>query len=291
MSQPTVTGRYAPSPTGDLHLGNLRTALLAWLHARLNNGRFLLRIEDLDTPRVVSGSADKILSDLEWLGLDWDGEVVYQSQRQAFYQQALEDLSGQGLIYPCFCSRKDIQQAASAPHSPVGVYLGTCSALSYMEIAERTANKHPALRLRVSPDLMASCGDFVVKRADKLFAYHLAVVVDDLEQEITHVVRGQDLVDSTERQHYLAKLLQPAKTPIEYHHVPLLYSSDGQRLAKRDGAQGLTQWQASGRSAEALLGDFAHQLNLMPEPYSISSSELLKQTTLSDLAMKIFEHS
>ena len=241
-----VTGRYAPSPTGDLHLGNLRTALLAWLQARLCGGRFLLRIEDLDTPRVVAGSADKILADLAWLGLDWDGEVVFQSQRSALYQLAIDELSRQDLIYPCFCSRKDIQQAASAPHMPSGVYPRTCFGLSSEEINDRARTKNPALRIKVEADLEATCGDFIVKRADQLFAYQLAVVVDDLEQQVTHVVRGQDLFDSTERQQYLARLLQPLSLqqnimPINYHHVPLLCDASGQRLAKRDGSMSASQ--------------------------------------------------
>ena len=278
-----ITGRYAPSPTGDLHLGNLRTALLAWLHARLNKGRFLLRIEDLDTPRVVDGSVDKILSDLEWLGLDWDGQVVHQSQRHALYESALEQLTEKDLIYPCFCSRKDIQQAASAPHRPTGVYPGTCLRLSQAEIAERAKNKQPALRLRVNSDLREVCGDFVVKRADQLFAYQLAVVVDDLEQGITHVVRGQDLVESTDRQHYLARCLEPTSAPIEYHHVALMNDSTGQRLAKRDGSMGASNWRSEGKSAEQLIGDFAQQLGLIPATHAMSASDLLANADLSVL--------
>ena len=280
-----ITGRYAPSPTGDLHLGNLSTALLAWLHARLKGGRFLMRMEDLDTPRVVPGSADKILADLEWLGLDWDGEVVYQSQRQALYQQALEILSERNLIYPCFCSRKDIQLAASAPHAPTGVYPGTCSDLTAAAIAERTRAKSPAFRLRVESDLEADCGDFIVKRADQLFAYQLAVVVDDLEQKISHVVRGQDLIDSTGRQQYLARLLQPNIPSIEYHHVPLVCDSSGQRLAKRDGSTGVAHWRAEGKSAEDLVGDLSKQLGLMPTAEPLSANELLARIDIFALPM------
>ena len=284
-----ITGRYAPSPTGDLHLGNLRTALFAWLHARLNGGRFLLRIEDLDTPRVVPGSSDKILADLEWLGLDWDGEVIYQSHRQALYQQALELLSEQNLVYPCFCSRKDIQQAASAPHTPTGIYPGTCSGLSAEEVAERQLAKSPSLRLTVENDLVATCGDFIVKRADQLFAYQLAVVVDDLDQQITHVIRGEDLIDSTDRQHYLAGLLKPDTPNIKYHHVPLLCDSSGQRLSKRDGSTGVSQWRSEGKSSEDLIGDFSHQLGLMPTAEPLSTNELLANTRFISFAHQLTE--
>jgi len=280
-----ITGRYAPSPTGDLHLGNLRTALLAWLHARLSGGRFLIRMEDLDTPRVVAGSADKILADLEWLGLDWDGEVVYQSHRQILYQQALELLSQQDLVYPCFCSRKDIRQAASAPHTPTGIYPGTCSELSAAEIAERAIAKNPAFRLKVEPALKSTCGDFIVKRADQLFAYQLAVVVDDIEQAVTHVVRGEDLADSTGRQKYLARLLQPNLQSIKYHHVPLLCDSSGNRLAKRDDSMGVSRWCAEGKSAEDLIGDFSVQLGLITANESLTATELLAKTDLSVLPM------
>lgn len=283
----SFVGRYAPSPTGDLHLGNLRTALLAWLHARLNHGKFVLRIEDLDTPRVVTGSVDSILSDLEWLGLDWDGELVYQSKRQGLYKRALNLLSELDLIYSCFCSRKDIQQAASAPHAPLGVYPGTCSKLSKQEVLERSQMKHPALRLKVESNLRSSCGDFVVKRADKLFAYQLAVVVDDLAQGVTHVVRGQDLVDSTSRQRYLARLLEPSIAPIEYFHVPLLCDSQGKRFAKRDGSQSARQWRDENKSAEELIGLFCQQLGLLPNADPISVNELITAVDLSIISMSL----
>lgn len=288
--QKSVVGRYAPSPTGDLHLGNLRTALIAWLHTRLQCGTFLLRMEDLDLPRTVKGSADQILRDLEWLGLDWDGEVVYQSKRQPYYQSALESLEQQGLVYECFCSRKDIQQAVSAPHSSDGVYPGTCENLSSEQIEKKRQHKQPALRLRVqnaeiefddgclgnkNESLAESVGDFVVKRADGLFAYQLAVIVDDLEQGINQVVRGADLIDSTVRQIYIAQKLSKSQDSPNYWHIPLMLDSEGKRMAKRDGSQSVQSWRDAGGSAEQLIGELASSLALIPDSSSISLADLL----------------
>jgi len=269
-------GRYAPSPTGDLHLGNLRTALIAWLHARLNHGQFLVRMEDLDTPRTVAGSADQILFDLEWLGLDWDADVVYQSERTELYQDALETLLNLGLSYPCFCSRKDVQLAASAPHGKVGVYPGTCSNLSAEQQVKMRQKKPPAMRLRVNAELANECGDFVIRRADQLFAYQLAVVVDDLDQCVTDVVRGQDLLDSTNRQQFLANKLKPVSISINYHHVPLMNDQSGKRMAKRDGSESAQQWRESNKSADVLVGKFAHDLGLIESNRPISTQKLLQ---------------
>lgn len=276
-------GRYAPSPTGDLHLGNVQTALLAWLHARLHGGVFLLRMEDLDTPRTVAGSDAVILDDLAWFGLDWDGEVVYQSQRTDLYQQALDSLTQQGLTYPCYCSRKDIQSAASAPHGSTGVYPGTCRHLNSEQQAAKAQHKSPAIRVRVNADLAKTCGDFVIRRADGLFAYQLAVVVDDLAQGITDVVRGADLADSTDRQRYLASLLAPQSKPIKYHHAPLLLDASGQRMAKRDGSYSLQSARVNGQTPESLIGDSLHALGLMPTKQPISAREVLTKLTLDQL--------
>ena len=267
-------GRYAPSPTGDLHLGNIRTALLAWLQVRSEGGQFLLRIEDLDTPRVVKGSSDQILRDLEWLGIDWDGEVVYQSQRTSLYEQALVELSDQQLIYPCFCSRKDIQQAASAPHSNGLIYSGECRSLSLFQREEKSKIKFPAMRCVADGGLAKSCGDFVVKRADGLFAYQLAVVVDDLEQGVTQVLRGQDLFDSTERQQYLAKKLSPQAVRIEYTHVPLMLDELGERLSKRDGSMSVSEYRNKGYSAEKLVGELLFNLGLLSDRAPVSILDL-----------------
>ena len=264
-----VIGRYAPSPTGALHLGNLRTALLAWLQVRIFDGEFLLRMEDLDTPRVVKGSASKILKDLEWLGLDWDGDVVYQSQRLSLYEESLEFLKERDLIYPCYCSRKDIQQAASAPHNSPGVYPGLCRDLSNEQQAERVLRKSPALRFKVEGNLQASCGDFVVKRADNLFAYQLAVVVDDLDQGISEVLRGADLEGSTDRQLYLAKVLKPEARLINYTHVPLMLDEFGVRLSKRDGSLSVDEYIDKGGNAKQMLAPVSYTHLTLPTIYSV----------------------
>jgi glutamyl-tRNA synthetase len=224
-----VTGRYAPSPTGPLHLGNLRTALLAWLFARSAGSRFLLRIEDLDSGRVRPEHEADQLADLLALGLDWDGDPVRQSERSALYEVALDRLD----TYPCFCTRAEIREAASAPHGelPEGAYPGTCRELTAAQRAERErAGRPPALRVRAGGPI----DDFVVRRNDGAFAYNLAVVVDDADQGIEQVVRGADLEDTTPRQVWLAGALGVA-SPV-YTHVPLVLGPDGARLAKRHGA-------------------------------------------------------
>jgi glutamyl-tRNA synthetase len=226
-----MTGRFAPSPTGDLHLGNLRTALLAWLWARTGGGRFLVRMEDLDRGRVREQFYDRQLRDLAAIGLDWDGPVVRQSERTELYEDAIARLD----TYPCWCTRAEIREAASAPHGelPEGAYPGTCRDLSSAEQAERAAGGRPAaLRLRVEG--VPGVDDFVLRRGDGAFAYNLAVVVDDADQGVNHVVRGHDLEDSTPRQLLLMRLLGLPEP--EYHHVPLILGPDGKRLAKRHGA-------------------------------------------------------
>lgn len=288
-------GRYAPSPTGRLHLGNLRTALLAWLHARLHKGQFLLRMDDLDTPRVVPGSAEQIVQDLQWLGLDWDGEIEWQSQQQTRYQTTLTTLQQQGLVYPCFCSRKDIQQAASAPHGKTAVYPQTCRNLTAFAQAERAQQKQAALRLQVAgeiaftdgifgpqtEDMSADCGDFIVKRADGLFAYQLAVVLDDAAQGVTDVLRGADLLHVTGRQAWLHELL--GFTVPQYWHVPLLLDKQGQRLSKRDGSESLAQWQAQGKTSEQVIACLVHSIGLFKSTPAMSANELLEALTLTQL--------
>ena len=244
MSAPD--GRFAPSPTGVLHLGNLRTALLAWLFARSAGARFLVRMEDLDAGRVRPGLAERQLADLAAIGLDWDGEVVFQSLRTGLYAEALETLSAAGRVYECFCTRAEIRAAVSAPHGPQAAYPGTCLRLTADERAERRARgRPPALRLRADGAVVAfedrllgpqsgQVDDFVLRRSDGAFAYNLAVVVDDAAQGVGEVVRGADLVDSTPRQLLLARLLGVAEPC--YAHVPLVLGPDGARLAKRHGA-------------------------------------------------------
>ena len=238
-------GRFAPSPTGTLHLGNLRTALLAWLFARSARGRFLVRMEDLDTGRVRPGYAEQQLEDLAAIGIDWDGEVVYQSQRLALYEEAISALGDR--VYECYCTRAEIREAASAPHGPLpeGAYPGTCLRLTAAELAEKRASgRAPALRIRADGARIAFedrlhghvegvVDDFVVRRNDGAVAYNLAVVVDDAAQDIGEVVRGDDLLDTTPRQLFLADALG-LRRPV-YAHVPLVVGPDGSRLAKRHG--------------------------------------------------------
>lgn len=241
-------GRFAPSPSGDLHFGNLRTAVLAWVFARSTRRSFYIRVEDIDTQRSSEKAATRQLEDLAALGLDWDGEVVYQSQRNASYEQALQRLP----YYECYCSRRDIQEAARAPHTIPGHYPGTCRELRDDERKRRKAqlaaeNRVPALRLRASVstftvhdfyagEVTGEVDDMILRRGGTQpdWAYNLAVVVDDAEQGIDQVVRGDDLLTSAPRQGYLAWLL--GYDLPEYIHVPLVLNSAGRRLAKRDGA-------------------------------------------------------
>jgi len=269
----TERGRFAPSPTGELHLGNARTALLAWLWARSEGGGFTMRVEDLDRPRVRPGLARRQLEELAWLGLTWDegpdprtGEDVggrgpyRQSARTERYEAALAALGDH--VYECFCSRAEIA-AASAPHGPQDDgprYPGTCAHLSGAQRAERRRTRAPALRLRVPPgpiafrdelqgaqefDPQATVGDFVLRRADGIFAYQLAVVVDDAGMGITQVLRGEDLLPSTARQILLYRLLG-ARAP-RWAHAGLVASASGERLSKRDRAASLSALRAAGR--------------------------------------------
>jgi glutamyl-tRNA synthetase len=236
------SGRFAPSPSGDLHVGNLRTALLAWLCARQTGRDFILRVEDLD--RVREGAEQRQLDDLAALGLDWDGPVVHQSRRARYYDAALASLAGRGLVFECFCTRREVLEAPSAPHAPPGSYPGTCRDLTASERDERRRERPAALRLRAAvadftvEDVLHGTvtgvvDDFVLRRGDGAVAYNLAVVVDDAQQGIDQVVRGDDLLSSAPRQAYLATLL--GATPPTYVHVPLALNTDGKRLAKRDG--------------------------------------------------------
>jgi glutamyl-tRNA synthetase len=236
-------GRYAPSPSGDLHVGNLRTALLAWLWARRSGRDFLIRIEDLD--RVRPGAEQRQLDDLRALGLDWDGTPVRQSERRELYDAAIDRLQGEGRVYECFCTRREILEAPTAPHHPPGAYPGTCRDLTDAERAQRRTERPAALRLRadvttfsiddeIHGSYVGAVDDFVLRRGDGVPAYNLAVVVDDAEQGVDQVVRGDDLLASAPRQAYLATLL--GEHPPTYVHVPLALNTAGQRLAKRDGS-------------------------------------------------------
>ncbi|AXT86112.1 tRNA glutamyl-Q(34) synthetase GluQRS [Aeromicrobium sp. A1-2] len=253
-------GRFAPSPSGDLHIGNLRTALLAWLWARHSGRDFLLRIEDLD--RVRPGAERRQLADLRAIGLDWDDEPLRQSERHASYAEALDQLERAGRTYQCFCSRREIRQAPTAPHAPPGAYPGTCRELTNAQSADLRRRRPAALRLRadvskfvVQDEIHGSyegaVDDFVLRRGDGVPAYNLAVVVDDAEQGVDQVVRGDDLLASSPRQAYLGGLLGAAIPT--YVHVPLALNVTGRRLAKRDGAVTLEQLRQHGVDAFDLL--------------------------------------
>jgi glutamyl-tRNA synthetase len=256
------SGRFAPSPSGDLHVGNLRTALLAWLCARQTGRDFVVRVEDLD--RVRDGAEQRQLDDLVALGLDWDGLVVRQSQRARYYDAALASLAGRGLVFECFCTRREVLEAPSAPHAPPGSYPGTCRDLTASERVERRRERPAALRLRATvPDFTVEdvlhgtvtgvVDDFVLRRGDGAVAYNLAVVVDDAQQGIDQVVRGDDLLSSAPRQAYLATLL--GATPPTYVHVPLALNTDGKRLAKRDGPVTRAELVERGVDVLALIAD------------------------------------
>jgi glutamyl-tRNA synthetase len=284
---PSPCGRFAPSPTGTLHLGNLRTALVAWLSARAAGGRFLVRMEDLDRVTSSRDHAARQLADLAALGLDWDGEVVFQSDRFERYEAAIATLQAAGLTYPCYCTRREIREAASAPHGPAaeGRYPGTCRTLTSAQRTQREASgRRPALRLRTDgervavDDLMLGrvegpVDDIVLRRNDGVPAYNLAVVVDDAAQGVTEVVRGDDLVAATPSQAHLARLLD---LPVPaYGHVPLVLGPDGQRLAKRHGAVTLADLASTGVPPAEVLARLAVSLRLAAPGEAVTVERLL----------------
>lgn len=272
-------GRYAPSPSGDLHLGNLRTAVLAWLFARATGRELLLRYEDLDASRTVAGSAERQRRDMAALGISFDGEPLWQSARQQIYDDAVAQLDAAGLVYECFCTRREIQDAPRAPHAPPGAYPGTCRALSQEQRRQRRQQRPPALRLRaaiteyaVDDELLgtvqAGVDDFVLARNDGAAAYNLAVVVDDHLSGVDQVVRADDLADSAPRQAYLRGLLygQDAAEQVRYVHVPLVVNAEGKRLAKRDGAVTLAELAQQGTGADAVRDALLESLGLPAGP-------------------------
>lgn len=295
MDQRTpVVGRFAPSPSGRMHLGNAFTALIAWLSARSSGGRMVLRIEDLD-PRASSRERAKtLIDDLAWLGLDWDEGPHYQSDRLAAYDDAIVRLEELGLTYPCFCTRAELH-AASAPHASDGTYLyaGTCRGLSHEEVALRAELRPPATRLRVpneddpagtiawtdlcfgpSQEVLArECGDFLIRRSDAVIAYQLAVVVDDCLMGVNQVVRGCDLLGSSARQTYLARLLG-FEAPT-FGHVPLLVAPDGRRLSKRDRDLDLGAMREAGAAPETVVGALAAAADLVEAGAQARPSDLV----------------
>ena len=292
---PSGTGRYAPSPSGDLHLGNLRTAILAWAMARRGGKSFYMRVEDLD--RVRPGAAERQLADLRAMGLDWDvspgsaaestegkeAGVLYQSTRLAAYEQAVQRLREANLVYECYCTRREIQEASSAPHGAPGAYPGTCRGLSEAQREERRAQRPPALRLRaectsytVQDDFYGAytglVDDFVLVRNDGTYAYNLTSVVDDAFVGVEQIVRGDDLLPSAPRQAYLASLLglpQP-----RYAHVPLALNEEGKRLAKRDGAVTLPQLREAGVEVPTILGWIAASIPVYNADGSAHSADI-----------------
>ncbi len=281
----THRGRFAPSPTGRLHLGNARSALLGWLWARSEGGQFLLRIEDLDRQRCRQEHLDDLYRDLEYLGLDWDGTPWVQSERAAIYDEALQRLRAKGRVYACYCSRAEVMRAASAPHGPSDDgprYPGTCERLTPAEqIARAASGRPPSLRFRptegavcfedgvhgrICQDVSAEVGDFVVRRVDGVASYQLAVVVDDAASGVTHVLRGDDLLASTPRQLQLYEALG-LQAPA-FAHVPLVMGADGKRLAKREGAFAVAELRRAGVPAERVLGLLAGWSGLGYSPCS-----------------------
>ena len=278
---PPYTGRFAPSPTGLLHIGSLLTALASYADAKAHGGRWLVRMEDLDPPRETAGAADDILRTLEAFGFEWDGETVYQSRRYGLYEEALGRLKEKGLVYPCYCSRKDWQAAAEMGADGF-VYNGRCGRAGFKP-SENDAAKTPAWRLRVPDGVIGfddgivghyaqnparDIGDFVLLRADGFWAYQLAVVADDAEQGVTHIVRGQDLLVSTPRQIWLQRCLG-ADTP-HYAHLPLLVNKQGQKWSKQTLAPALDL-----NRRELLLRQVMAYLNLPAAPEVERPSELL----------------
>ena len=273
-----ITGRFAPTPSGKLHLGNILCAMLAYLSARSQGGRFLLRIEDLDIPRCPKRLSDQCIADLEYLGFTWDEAPLWQSQRSDVYQHYLDELTRQGLIYPCFCTRAQLM-ASQAPNlgDTQVVYSRACTSLTGYEIAELSKTRAPALRLRVPDEEIAfsdglygpqcenlakDCGDFILRRSDGLYGYQLAVVVDDALSGVNEVVRGRDILSATPRQIYLQSKLGFSQP--EYVHIPLLTDSQGRRLAKRDKDLDLSVL-SQRMTPEDILGMLACSAGILPE--------------------------
>ncbi|HLW66602.1 MAG TPA: tRNA glutamyl-Q(34) synthetase GluQRS [Gemmataceae bacterium] len=300
-AKPQAAYRLAPSPTGAQHVGNARTYLICWLVARRQGGSVILRIEDIDSPRIKAGAMEQTLDDLRWLGLDWDTGPIIQTQRLDLYRAALARLQEHELVYPCTCTRGDIDVAASAPHAEQEgpVYPGTCASRSAKD-AERITDRPFCWRFRVtdSPsftdryrgpvhiDLRQTGGDFVVWKSSATPAYQLAVVVDDADQHITEVIRGDDLIPSTPRQLLLYRALQ--LPPPQFTHLPLVVGPDGRRLAKRHGDTRLSTLRAAGVKPEALLGLLAWSCGWIEDLAPVSLPLLLPRFRLHSIPHQPF---
>ncbi len=295
-----VVGRFAPSPSGRMHAGNVFAALCAWLIAHLQGGSIVLRVEDLDAERSKRIYIDALMRDFEALGLSWDSGPYFQQGRDEVYLEAFERLASEASVYPCFCTRADLH-AASAPHAADRfVYPGTCRSLSASEVQEKLAAKPAAYRLGV-PDaqvafhdliqgqqdfnLARACGDFVLRRFDGSFAYQLAVVVDDAAQGVTSVVRGVDLLDSSPQQMYIQRLL--GLEAVEYAHIPLFVAPDGRRLAKRNADAALDALLERFKSPQAVVGHIAYVAGLIDYDETLSPDDLLGSLSLPDLTARL----
>lgn len=292
-----VVGRLAPSPSGEMHLGNAFSALLAWLSARSQGGSVLLRLEDLDHPRCPERFALGVMEDFRWLGLDWDNDPVWQSRRDGWYEACLQTLTDQGLTYPCFCSRKELHTQlssapteASAPHGKAPVYPSTCRSLPPEELEKRLREgRSCAVRVRVPAEewgftdghfgpyqenLAQQCGDFILRRSDGLYAYQLAVVADDGDMGVTEVVRGRDLLSATPQQLWLQEKLHFPHP--HYSHVPLLVAPDGRRLSKREGDLSLKKL-SKRMNAREFVGKLALSAGILDHFAPISPKELISE--------------
>ena len=285
--------RLAPSPTGALHLGNARTFLANWLLARQNGWKIVLRIEDLDGPRIKVGADRQAIDDLRWLGIDWDEGPIYQSSRLEFYSKAVQQLIENGRAYPCICSRREIDLSASAPHAEDGsnVYPGTCRGkFKTMDEARAATGRNPAIRFAVEQeqiefidafaghqtfDVQRQLGDFVISKADGTPAYQLAVVVDDAQMGVNEVVRGDDLLDSTPRQILLYRALGMAERIPCYTHLPLVIGEDGRRLAKRHGDTRIATYRDAGVPAGRVFALMARWLGMERVSNPASAASLL----------------
>lgn len=300
-------GRLAPSPTGALHLGNVRTFMIAWLRARSQGGKVIFRMEDLDHPKDKPGAAEQAVKDLRWLGFDWDEEYV-QSERKAVYREALEALRATGLVYPCVCSRRDVESAQSAPHAGEQLYYpGTCrgrfrtwqAAVEFKHRVTETQRDKPCWRFRVPENAVVSfddafagryeqnvpktLGDFPLARDEFGAGYTLACTVDDLLMGVTEVVRGDDLLPATPAQILLAQALRLCDSALGYCHVPLVVGKDGKRLAKRHGDTRIASYREQGKTPEEILGFLAASCGWAAKGEAVSLADLVPRFDLTTI--------